>query len=56
MLLDTSGLLCCFDANEVRHDEAVKHYGDASLRLTHNYVLANSLRWLRLAACPAKHR
>lgn len=40
MLLDTSGLLCCFDANEVRHDEAVKHYGDASLRLTHNYVLA----------------
>ena len=40
MLLDTSGLLCCFDVDEVRHDEEVKLYGDASLRLTHNYVLA----------------
>jgi len=40
MLLDTSGLLCCFDADETRHKEAVKLYGEASLRLTHNYVLA----------------
>ena len=40
MLLDTSGLLCCFDADEVRHDDAVKLYDDAAIRITHNYVLA----------------
>ncbi len=40
MLLDTSGLLCCFDADETRHVDAVRFYDEASLRLTHNYVLA----------------
>jgi predicted nucleic acid-binding protein len=40
MLLDTSGLLCCFDADEARHAEAVQFYEAAPLRLTHNYVLA----------------
>ena len=40
MLLDTSGLLCCFDADEVRHDDAIGHYAAAVHRLTHNYVLA----------------
>ena len=40
MLLDTSGLLCCFDADDFRHGDAVRHYGTAPLRLTHNYVLA----------------
>lgn len=40
MFLDTSGLLCCFDADEARHAEAVRLYDSASLRLTHNYVLA----------------
>ena len=40
MLLDTSGLLCCFDADEARHADAVRHYQGAGLRLTHNYVLA----------------
>jgi predicted nucleic acid-binding protein len=40
MLLDTSGLLCCFDADELRHADAVNIYDAASVRLTHNYVLA----------------
>lgn len=40
MLLDTSGLLCCFDADEQRHESAVYHYDSGLLRLTHNYVLA----------------
>ena len=40
MLLDTSGLLCCLDADDDRHADAVKLYNAASLRLTHNYVLA----------------
>lgn len=40
MLLDTSGLLCCFDADEMRHHDALRFYDGASTRLTHNYVLA----------------
>ena len=40
MLLDTSGLLCCFDADEDRHRDAIEQYETARLRLTHNYVLA----------------
>jgi predicted nucleic acid-binding protein len=39
MLLDTSGLLCCYDADDARHGDAVRHYGNAPVRLTHNYVL-----------------
>jgi hypothetical protein len=34
MLLDTSGLLCCFDADEVRHADAVRFYEAASMQLT----------------------
>ena len=40
MLLDTSGLLCCFDAADVRLGEAVQRYEAATRRLTHNFVLA----------------
>ena len=40
MLLDTSGLLCCLDSSEKRHQAAVRLYSEASRRLTHNYVLA----------------
>lgn len=39
MLLDTSGLSCCFDADEARHVQALELYNGASLRVTHNYVL-----------------
>jgi predicted nucleic acid-binding protein len=40
VLLDTSGLLCLFDASESRHSEAVKRYSGATLRLAHNYIVA----------------
>jgi predicted nucleic acid-binding protein len=40
MLLDTSGLLCCLDADESRHADTVKHFDAASRKLVHNYILA----------------
>jgi uncharacterized protein len=40
MLLDTSGLLCCLDADDIRHSDAVNFYRSSSIRLTHNYVIA----------------
>jgi uncharacterized protein len=39
ILLDTSGLLCCFDAAEVRHHDAITYFEAGSLKVTHNYVL-----------------
>jgi predicted nucleic acid-binding protein len=39
MLLDTSGLLCCLDAAEVRHQDAVTFFEAGALKVTHNYVL-----------------
>lgn len=40
MLLDTSGLLCCLDAAEVRHRDAITYFEAGLLKITHNYVLA----------------
>jgi|SRR3989304_5912602 len=40
MLLDTSGLVCCFDADDARHLAVVACYDGTKVRLTHNYVLA----------------
>jgi len=40
MFLDTSGLLCYFNANESRHAVAAKTYDEARRRVFHNYVLA----------------
>jgi predicted nucleic acid-binding protein len=40
MLLDTSGLYCCVDADDTRHEEAVTLFDAAPRRVTHNYVLA----------------
>ena len=40
MLLDTSGLLCLHHRAESYHAEAVRAYKAASVRVTHNYVLA----------------
>jgi predicted nucleic acid-binding protein len=40
MLLDTSGLYCYLDAGDARHREAVSLLESATIRLTHNYVLA----------------
>ena len=40
MFIDTSGLLCCFDADEARHVDAVRLYDASPVHVTHNYVLA----------------
>lgn len=52
MLLDTSGLLCCLDADEARHADAVNLYYAASTRLTHNYVLAELVALSRVRGLP----
>ena len=40
MLLDTSGLLCCYHAGEPQHADSVTLFNAATARLTHSYVLA----------------
>lgn len=40
MLLDTSGLLCLLHRAEPFHQKAGESYRASSVRLTHNYVLA----------------
>jgi predicted nucleic acid-binding protein len=40
MLLDTSGLLCLHHKLEPLHQDAVAAYRAATVRYTHNYVLA----------------
>ncbi|MCG3144539.1 MAG: tRNA(fMet)-specific endonuclease VapC [Gammaproteobacteria bacterium] len=40
MLLDTSGLLCFFDDDDQRHQDAVAFFHAAASLVTHNYVLA----------------
>jgi uncharacterized protein len=40
MFIDTSGLMCLFDAGDHRHSSAVKLFDSTATRLTHNYVLA----------------
>ena len=50
MLLDTSGLLCCIDADEHRHSAAATFYDQAAVRFTHNYVLAEFV-----ALCQARN-
>lgn len=40
MLLDTSGLLCLHFSTEPLHSQACVAYQKATIRLTHNYVIA----------------
>lgn len=40
MFLDTSGLMCLFDRRDSRHSNATTLYESATIRLSHNYVLA----------------
>ncbi len=40
MLLDTSGLLCSFNATEPCHTDAVRLFRTAKTMVTHSYVLA----------------
>ena len=52
MLLDTSGLLCCFDASDSRHLQAIQAYSNASVRLTHNYVIAEFIALSQARSMP----
>ena len=61
MLIDTSGFLCLIHKDEPEHENSVRLYNEASLYLTHSYILdefiplanvrklprANSLRFSR---------
>jgi predicted nucleic acid-binding protein len=40
MFIDTSGLMCLFDARDHRHSSAIERFDATNNRLTHNYVLA----------------
>jgi predicted nucleic acid-binding protein len=40
MFIDTSGLMCLFDARDHRHSSAIRYFDSTKTRLTHNYVLA----------------
>lgn len=40
MLLDTSGLLCLHFSTEPLHTKACVEYQKATVRLTHNYIIA----------------
>ena len=52
MLLDTSGLLCFLHKAEIHHLQAVRHFSEASIRLTHNYVLAELVALSRVRRFP----
>lgn len=54
MLLDTSGLLCCFDADESRHARAIELYAGAPLRVSHNYVLAEFVALAEVRRMPRR--
>lgn len=52
MLLDTSGLVCCFDADDHRHEAAMAFYDQSPVRVTHNYVLAEFVAVARSRRLP----
>lgn len=52
MLLDTSGLLCLFDANDRRHNDAKRCFDNAILKLTHSYVLAEFIALAKARRMP----
>ena len=58
MFIDTSGLMCLFDAGDYRHSSAVKYFHSTTARVTHNYVLAEfvALVIARRAPLPAALR
>lgn len=43
MLLDTSGLLCLIHRREAQHEGAISLYDAATTRVTHSYVLGESV-------------
>ena len=55
MFIDTSGLMCLFDARDHRHVSAVKHFDSTTVRLTHNYVLAEFVALVIARRAPLNH-
>ncbi len=47
MLLDTAGLLCCFDRSDNRHQQAASLFRSARYRITHSYVFAEFIALCR---------
>jgi predicted nucleic acid-binding protein len=54
MFIDTSGLMCLFDAGDHRHSPAIKHFESTTARLTHNYVLAEFVALATARRAPRK--
>jgi len=52
MLLDTSGLLCLFDRADRRHNDAKKCFDNATVKLTHNYILAEFIALAKARRIP----
>jgi len=52
MLLDSSGLLCLFHLDEIKHKEAVSLYANAERRLVHNYILAEFVPLAQIRGLP----
>jgi len=52
MLLDTSGLLCLFHLDEIKHNEAVALYANADRRLVHNYILTEFVPLAQIRGLP----
>lgn len=58
MLIDTSGLLCCFDRGDARHEAAVEAFDRGGQRFSHNYILLEFVALAqarRLPRGPALH-
>jgi len=54
MLLDTSGLLCLFDRDDFRHEQAIRLFEGATRLLTHSYVLAEFVPLCQSRAFPRR--
>jgi predicted nucleic acid-binding protein len=54
MFLDTSGLLCFHHRGEAQHQEAVRCFSQATLRVTHSYVLAEFIALAQARRLPAR--
>jgi predicted nucleic acid-binding protein len=54
MLIDTSGLLCLFDRDDFRHEDAKTFFNASPFRITHNYVLAEFVALTMARGAPRK--
>ncbi|MBC8228719.1 nucleic acid-binding protein [bacterium] len=54
MLMDTSGLMCLFDRDDSRHEDAETFFNASPFRITHNYVLAEFVALTMARGAPRK--